>query len=112
MCAVQNLKSRCAAVAVPMTPVATPQHATIRPTAHATPARTPSTPKSLTPHKSHSAPGMTTPQMSGIAAYKNSTPKSSQMRKPPPMFSTPRTPISSQASVSIDFNNCNTFSYW
>ena len=103
MSAVQNLKSRCAAVAVPMTPAATPQHAAIRPTAHTTPARNPSTPKSLTPLKPLCAPaaGMTTPQMGGTAAYNNSTPRSAEMRKPPPLFNTPRTPISSQTCVSM-----------
>ncbi|KAF6023544.1 hypothetical protein EB796_018141 [Bugula neritina] len=93
MSAVQNLKSRWAAVATPLTPASTPTHvpqqAAVKPTTYESPFNSgitamPTTPtfKSLTPQKNPSL-------------VHHTTPKSSRALKTPPNFSTPRTPNSS-----------------
>jgi len=98
MSAVQNLKSRWAAVATPLTPASTPTHvpqqAAVKPTTYESPFNSgitamPTTPtfKSLTPQKNPSL-------------VHHTTPKSSRALKTPPNFSTPRTPNSSLVSIN------------
>ncbi|XP_067946907.1 mucin-2-like [Watersipora subatra] len=99
MSAVQNLKSRWASVATPLTPVATPpsvQQATIKPTSYSTPmkqvpAGLPSTP---TVGRSPASLDSTTP-LKSMPISDNVTPKSESSITVHSAFNTPRTPNSS-----------------
>ena len=102
MAAVQNLKSRWAAVATPMTPVsaASPLQAAVKPTSHSTPISHgqtlfPSTPTSAAVRAEKSSGSMTPQKVSS-----QQTPKSAGSLKTLSGFNTPRTPNSNLSLVS------------